>query len=170
MRTVWMYVYINKYLLNVLSIFYNNSPDTFSPNPSWHGSVRYMGKWCTFQSILTIDGTNLCPTDTGARRGKIGSLRGMGRTILTNVKSVCAPLCAVEWLGPLWSAGRRLPKMEGRGVLWDFIPDAGNWYFPIFLLREGSLILMNMASLMVLETLCAFLATMEKLSTRCSTL
>ena len=33
-------------------------------------------------------------------------------------------------LGPLWSGSNRLPKMEGRGVLLDFIPDVGQLILP----------------------------------------
>ena len=40
----------------------------------------------------------------------------------------------------------------------------GTWNLPIFLLRDGSLTLMNIVSLMVLVMLCASLPTMEKLS------
>ena len=48
------------------------------------------------------------------KQEEIGSPRG--RAILTNVKGVCAPICALE-AGPLWNGSRMLPKMEGRGVL-----------------------------------------------------
>ena len=40
----------------------------------------------------------------------------------------------------------------------------GNWNLPMFLLRDGSLTLMCMASLKDLVMLCASLPTMEKLS------
>ena len=40
----------------------------------------------------------------------------------------------------------------------------GNWYFPMFLLSEGSLTLMNMASLMFLLLPCGSLCIMEKQS------
>ena len=39
-----------------------------------------------------------------------------------------------------------------------------SWYLPIFLLRDGSLTLMNMAFLMVIAMVCDFLPTIEKLS------
>ena len=42
--------------------------------------------------------------------------------------------------------------------IWD------NWYFPVFVLRYGSLILQYMASLMVLTRLSDSLSTMKKLS------
>ena len=41
--------------------------------------------------ILTTEGTKLCLTDTGANKGGTGTPRG--RTILTNMKNVCAPRC-----------------------------------------------------------------------------
>ena len=40
-----------------------------------------------------------------------------------------------------------------------------NWNFPVFLLRDGPLTLMYMASIMVLVMLCASLPTKENLST-----
>ena len=40
----------------------------------------------------------------------------------------------------------------------------GSWCLPIFLLRDGSLTLMNMASLIVLAMVCDSLPSMEKLS------
>ena len=43
--------------------------------------------------------------------------------------------------------------------MWD------NWYFQMFLLSDGSLTPMYMASLMFIVSLCDSLSTMEKLST-----
>ena len=42
---------------------------------------------------------------------------GDGRTILTNVKSLCVPPCVSWGMTPLWDSRERLPKMEGRGAL-----------------------------------------------------
>ena len=44
-------------------------------------------------------------------------------------------------------------------------PMCGSWYFPMFLLRDGSLTEMYMASLMVLVVPCASLLMMVKQST-----
>ena len=40
----------------------------------------------------------------------------------------------------------------------------GSWYLPIFLLRDGSLTITYIASLMVLTRVCHSLPAMEKLS------
>ena len=56
-------------------------------------------------------------------------------------------------------------KEEGRGVLQDLFPAIGQLELAYFFLRDVSLTLMYMTSLMVLVILCAFLPTMEKLST-----
>ena len=50
--------------------------------------------------------TNLCLTDTDAKRVKIGMPRG--RTILTNMKNVCDPHVCHGEVGPLWGDGRGL--------------------------------------------------------------
>ena len=60
-------------------------------------------------------------------------------------------------MGPLWSGSRMLPKTEGSvscrtsSQLWS------SWNLPRFLLRDGSLTIMNIASLMVLVMLCTSL-------------
>ena len=54
---------------------------------------------------------------------------------------VCATMSAMGegGLGPLSSGGGRLPKMEGRGVLQDLIPDVGQLVLPEIPV-EGSVI------------------------------
>ena len=85
--------------------------------------------------------------------------------------TVCGPLCwwwdgvvgLAQWALLMWG-GRAYVKCRS-GVLkktsvhiWD------SWNFPMFLLRDRSLPLMNMASLMVLAMVCDSLPTMEKFS------
>ena len=116
---------------------------------------------------LTTDGTSMCLMETGAKKkGEFGTPLGVGRTILNNMKNVCAPcVCNNEgvvycWLvlkGYLrWRVG---VSCRTSSQMWC------NWYLPRFLLRDESLTLMNMASLMVLVTTCTSLPTMEMLST-----
>ena len=89
-----------------------------------------MGKCYTYLSILNIDGTNLCLTDTGAKRGKLAP-QGGESTILTNEECVCVPhMCAMEGFSPLWSGSRGLLKMEGRGILKDLIQGVGQLVLP----------------------------------------
>ena len=67
------------------------------------------------------------------------------------------------WGSPLWSSSCRvLLKVACRGVLQHLIPDMGQLES---LLRDGSLTLMNIASLMIPAVLYVSLPTMEKLST-----
>ena len=56
----------------------------------------------------------------------------------------------------------RLLEVEGRGCPAGPHPICGAVKFPRFLLRDGSLIWMNMASFMVLMKLWVFLSVMEK--------
>ena len=93
----------------------------------------------------------MCLTDNGAKKGEIGTPLGAGRTILANM-NVCAPMCAMGELGQLQKSGRWLAKMEA-GVSCRISSQMwGSWYFPSFLLRDGSFTLMNIAFLMVLGT------------------
>ena len=72
----------------------------------------------------------------------------------------------------LWAGVVGLVEMGGRVYLrWKagmFSKSSshmwGNWYFPMFLLRDRSLTLMSIASLMVLVRVCDSLPPMEKLS------
>ena len=56
------------------------------------------------------------------------------RTILTNVKSICAPMYVMR-IGLLWLGNRILPEIEGRDVLHDLIPDVGQLEFAHIALR-----------------------------------
>ena len=60
-------------------------------------------------------GTNIYWTDTGAKKG--GSWHPPGRFIPTNMKNVCAPICAMGEVGPLLGSDEGLPEVEGWGVL-----------------------------------------------------
>ena len=64
----------------------------------------------------------VCLTDTNAKRGKTGTLGR--RTILTNVKSICAPMYVLG-MGILVMGNRILPEMEDRVVLPDLISNVG---------------------------------------------
>ena len=75
-----------------------------------------MAKCYTYQNILTKDGTNLCLTDTGAKKGR--NWHSPGRTIIINMKDVnVCPVCAMGELGPFWGGGKELPEVEGQGFL-----------------------------------------------------
>ena len=68
--------------------------------------------------------------------------------------------------GELWSVGSKvLLKMEFRGVLQDLYQMWGNWNLPRSLLRDRSLTLITIASLIILAVLCASLSSIEKMST-----
>ena len=95
-----------------------------------------------------------------------------GRTIVTNVK-LCAllPVCRrkarVHWGVAAagyylrWNAG---VSCRTSSQIW------GRWNLLRFLLRYGSLTLMNIASLMILAVLCTSLPTMEKCAHWCTVL
>ena len=55
--------------------------------------------------------------------------------------------------------------MEVMDIEQDLIPYGDSWNLPMFLLKDGSLTLMYMASFIVLVMLYASLSTMEKFST-----
>ena len=84
-------------------------------------------------NIFTIDGTNICMTDTGAKTWG-GELAASGwRTIPTNMKNVSVhPLCAMGEVGLLWGGGKGIPEVYGRGVQQDLIPDVGQLVTPWF--------------------------------------
>ena len=117
-----------------------------------------------FPTILIIDGTIWCmiwERDTGAKGG--------GTPWEKNHSYQCKKCVFpyhVAWglWGSLWSSG------SGHYLIWKARVSCrttaqmcGSWNFPRFLLRDGSLTLMNMASLMVLVMLWTSLP--EKLPT-----
>ena len=76
-----------------------------------------MGKCYTYQNILTIDDTNLCLTDTGDKKGRIGTPRGKDHTYQYNECMCASPVCAMGEVSPSWDGGKGLPRVEGWGVL-----------------------------------------------------
>ena len=82
------------------------------------------GKCYTYQNILTIDGTNLCATDTGDKEGKPAP-PGEVHTYQYEDCECVAPCLCYKKVGPLWGGGKWLPEVEGWGVLQDLIPDVG---------------------------------------------
>ena len=102
----------------------------------------------------------ICPKDTGAKRGDIPW--GKDHTYQCEVcfptvwqRGVAHCGMAVEYY-LRWRAGM---PCRTSCQMW------GNWNLHRFLFRDGSMIPMNMASLIVLVMPCASLCTMEKLST-----
>ena len=126
------------------------------------GFFRSEGKFYTYQIILAIDGTKIC-MKSGVETIAKGVLASPGGSTYLAMWN-CVPL--VIWLGVhcgvvavvhflRWKAG-----VSGgtSSQMW------GSWNFPRLLLRGGSFTLMNIASLIVLVMLCAFVPTREKLS------
>ena len=106
---------------------------------------------------------NMCK---GGRHGAKGGRHPQWETILTDVK-LCAPSqclegenvnCGVATVGYhlRWKA---VVFYRTSSQIWD------SWNLPRFLLRNRSLTLMNIASLVILAVLCTSLPTIEKLST-----
>ena len=121
-----------------------------------------MGKCYTYQRILTTDGTDFAG-HTVAKKG--GNWYPLGRTILTNVKSVFTLLrvpvgyvhCGVVAEYYLWWRSGVICRASCQR--W------GSWNLPRLCLRDGSLTLMNVASLTFLVMPHASLPKMVKLST-----
>ena len=121
-------------------------------------------------SILTIDGPMVCKGGTWYQG--VGTKWWCCRTpYLPKVDTVCELPCAADGLvswtlhsGLGW-AGQRAYLRCRSGMLCKTSSHMwGSWYLSMFLLRDGSLIIMNMASFMVLVMVCDSLPTVEKLS------
>ena len=55
-----------------------------------------MGKCHSYQSILTTDGTSMCPTDTSANKGgEIGIPGGWEDHTYQHEECICPPLCVM---------------------------------------------------------------------------
>ena len=71
-----------------------------------------MEKFCTYQSVLTTDGTSMCPTDISVKRGDLAPPGGWKDHNFQCEECVCAPLCIpLVRGGPLLIGGGKLPKM-----------------------------------------------------------
>ena len=136
--------------------------------PYWTGFLRSMGKCYTYQKpILTINGTSSSPMYTGAKwveQGWNGTPRW--RTMLTKeMKFVCTPMCGGWPIEESSDSNCRLLEVEGGVSCRSSSHMVGSCYFYKFLLMDGSLKPVNMASFMVLVMPRVSLPTIEKQST-----
>ena len=105
--------------------------------------------------LLTTDGTSYILCTLAPGKGKIEIPRVKGPHLLIWWKIVCS-LCGMgRGLGSFWGVVAPGYLRYSDGVSCSTSSQIlGNWYFPGFLLRDGSFTCMNMASLMVLVMSC----------------
>ena len=77
------------------------------------------------------------------------------RTIHTNIKNMCMPPCVCHGEGLAWMVADGSLRWRARMSCRTSSQMWGSLYLPRFLLRDGSLTLRSMASLMVVVTPCA---------------
>ena len=137
-------------------------------------NVASLGMWTMLylpNFIPTIDGTigyvmsDICCQMVWHQIANVGPYtHSMLWYVDTNCELPCAPayqerlkiMCS-EHL-KIWKG---LLEMGVRVVELDLIPNMGSWNFPLFLLRDGSMTLMYMASLKALAMLCNSISTMK---------
>ena len=138
----------------------DTSLDTPSPTLNWKGFIRSMGKCNTYQNLYL-------PKKVLVPKWDQGWISTPWEAYFQSDEFVCALLCVCGGGWPIEESSESgLPEVEGRDVLQDLITYAErSCYFPRFLMRDGSLTQMNMASLVVLVMLCVSLLIMGMQST-----
>ena len=148
-----------------MQLFFKDNP---SPILYWKGFIRSMGTCYTYQKpFLIIDGISSCPMFTGAKMGKTGvNQHPWGGPYLPKWLNLSAsPMCGGWPIGDYSDSNGRLLRCREGVSCRTSSHMRDSWYFPRFLLRDGSLIQMNLASFMVLVMSGVSLPTMEKQST-----